>query len=614
MRFMVMHYSDEANEADAPPSPELLAEMGAYMEEPAKAGVLLAAEGVQPSSHGARVRFTGTARHGHRWPVRRDQGADRRLRHPRGEVDGGGHRAGQALRPISGATEIEIRQVAEILGDATVASRGCRRARHAAERRADRPTADVRTPRAIDAVWRIESAKAHRPAWRGWSRDVGAGRGPGAGRAGRRPRAVAPDRRPGQPGRVAHGHRQAPARSTCCAGASPRAQARGARPRAGGRARAAEPDLDAALDDDVGDDLLRLIFIACHPVLSTEARVALTLRLLGGLTTEEIARAFLVPEPTVAQRIVRAKRTLAEARVPFEVPRGPSSATRLASVLEVIYLVFNEGYSATAGDDWVRPALCEDALRLGRILAGLAPDGARGPRPRGADGDPGVAAARARRRPRASRSCCSTRTAALGPAADPPRPRRARPRRGAGRPRAPTRCRPPSPPATRARTGRGDRLGADRRALRRARRGRALAGRRAEPGGGAVDGVRPGGRARAGRRARSTSPALRATTCCRLGRGDEARAEFERAASLTRNGPERAVLLGRAAQVRRPRRRPVRRPADGRRQRRRRALTAPGWTSGRRAGIVPSDERLVGLYRGPQLSPSRRRPPHGRSP
>jgi RNA polymerase sigma-70 factor, ECF subfamily len=132
-------------------------------------------------------------------------------------------------------------------------------------------------------------------------------------------------------------------------------------------------DLHTAIDDEVGDDLLRLIFIACHPVLSTEARVALTLRLLGGLTTEEIARAFLAPEPTIAQRIVRAKRTLAEKQVPFEVPRRPELASRLSSVLEVIYLVFNEGYSATAGDDWMRPALCEEALRLGRILAELAP-------------------------------------------------------------------------------------------------------------------------------------------------------------------------------------------------------------------------------------------------
>jgi RNA polymerase sigma factor (sigma-70 family) len=135
-----------------------------------------------------------------------------------------------------------------------------------------------------------------------------------------------------------------------------------------------QPDLAAAVDDQVGDDLLGLVFVTCHPVLSTDARVALTLRLLGGLTTKEIARAFLVSEATVAQRIVRAKRTLAEARVPFEVPGGDELRERLASVLEVVYLVFNEGYSATAGDDWMRPALCEEALRLGRILAGLAPD------------------------------------------------------------------------------------------------------------------------------------------------------------------------------------------------------------------------------------------------
>jgi RNA polymerase sigma-70 factor, ECF subfamily len=135
----------------------------------------------------------------------------------------------------------------------------------------------------------------------------------------------------------------------------------------------AVPDRDAAVDDEIGDDLLRLIFIACHPVLATEARVALTLRLLGGLTTEEIARAFLVPEPTVAQRIVRAKRTLTAARVPFEVPDGPERAARLSSVLEVIYLIFNEGYTATAGEDWMRPSLCADALRLGRIVAELAP-------------------------------------------------------------------------------------------------------------------------------------------------------------------------------------------------------------------------------------------------
>jgi RNA polymerase sigma factor (sigma-70 family) len=132
-------------------------------------------------------------------------------------------------------------------------------------------------------------------------------------------------------------------------------------------------DLAATMDDDVGDDLLGLVLMTCHPVLSTDARVALTLRLFGGLTTDEIARAFLVPEATVQQRVVRAKRTLAEARVPFEIPRGDELSARLPAVLEVIYLVFNEGYSATAGDDWVRPALCEDALRMGRVLAGLAP-------------------------------------------------------------------------------------------------------------------------------------------------------------------------------------------------------------------------------------------------
>jgi RNA polymerase sigma factor (sigma-70 family) len=135
----------------------------------------------------------------------------------------------------------------------------------------------------------------------------------------------------------------------------------------------AVPDFDTAIDDDISDDLLRLIFTACHPVLSTDARVALTLRLLGGLTTQEIARAFLATEPTIAQRIVRAKRTLTEARVPFEVPRGWDRAARLSSVLEVIYLIFNEGYSATAGEDWMRPALCEEALRVGRILAELVP-------------------------------------------------------------------------------------------------------------------------------------------------------------------------------------------------------------------------------------------------
>jgi RNA polymerase sigma factor (sigma-70 family) len=141
----------------------------------------------------------------------------------------------------------------------------------------------------------------------------------------------------------------------------------------GGEASDEREAIDEALDDEIGDDMLSLMFVACHPVLATDARVALTLRMVGGLTTAEIARAFLVPEATIAQRIVRAKRTLSEARVPFEVPRGEALAERLASVLEVVYLVFNEGYSATAGDDWLRPALCDDALKLARMLGELAP-------------------------------------------------------------------------------------------------------------------------------------------------------------------------------------------------------------------------------------------------
>jgi RNA polymerase sigma factor (sigma-70 family) len=192
----------------------------------------------------------------------------------------------------------------------------------------------------------------------------------------------------------------------------------------------AEPDLDAVINDDVGDDLLRLMFTACHPVLSTEARVALTLRLLGGLTTDEIARAFLVPEPTIAQRIVRAKRTLAEARIPFEVPRGDELVARLASVLEVIYLVFNEGYSATAGEDWMRPALCQDALRLGRILAGLAPNE---PEVHGLVALMEIQASRAGARVGGRPVHTRSEPRALGSALDPSRSRGAGTRRGAQR-------------------------------------------------------------------------------------------------------------------------------------------------------------------------------------
>ena len=267
------------------------------------------------------------------------------------------------------------------------------------------------------------------------------------------------------------------------------------------RLEAVAESLDDAIDDPVGDDLLRLIFVACHPVLATEARVALTLRLLGGLTTPEIARAFLVPEATVAQRIVRAKRTLAATRVPFEVPRGAELAARLASVLEVIYLVFNEGYAATGGDDWIRPALCEEAARLGRILAELAP---HEPEVHGLVALMEIQASRAgarigeagepvllldQDRGRWDRLLIRRGLAALARAealgGD------ARPLRAAGRDRRLSR--------PRAHRG-GNGLGTDLGALRRARRDRAVARGRAEPGGGASDGVRPGSGPRARRR------------------------------------------------------------------------------------------------------------------
>jgi RNA polymerase sigma factor (sigma-70 family) len=318
----------------------------------------------------------------------------------------------------------------------------------------------------------------------------------------------------------------------------------------------AVPDLDAALDDDIGDDLLRLIFTACHPVLSTESRVALTLRLLGGLTTDEIARAFLAPEPTIAQRIVRAKRTLTEKQVPFEVPRGPELAGRLASVLEVIYLVFNEGYSATAGEDWLRPALCEEALRLGRVLAGLAPD------------EPEVHGLVALMEIQASRS-----RARVGPAGEPillleqnralwdqllirrglAALARAEALGGASGPyalqAAIAACH------ARARTaGETDwaRIAALYASLARiapspvVELNRAVAVSMASgPAAGlaVVDSIA----AEPSMQTYHLLPSVRGDLLFKLGRLDEARREFERAASLTRNARERALLLGRAA-------------------------------------------------------------------
>jgi RNA polymerase sigma-70 factor (ECF subfamily) len=332
----------------------------------------------------------------------------------------------------------------------------------------------------------------------------------------------------------------------------------------------ATPDLDAAIDDHVGDDLLRLVFIACHPVLSTEARVALTLRLLGGLTTDEIARAFLSAEPTVAQRIVRAKRTLADAKVPFEVPRGEEFRARLSSVLQVIYLVFNEGYSATAGDDWLRPALCEDALRLGRILAGLVPD------------EPEVHGLVALMEIQASRT-----RARVGPSGDPIL-------------------------LLDQNRARWDQL-LIRRGLTALERAESLAG---EPGPYALQAAIAACHARA-RRAEDTDwariaslydalvdqvpspivelnravavamaqgpvaglelvdalaaepslkgyhllPSVRGDLLAKLGRAGEARVEFERAAALTRNARERALLLERAAGCAREAATPARAPA-----------------------------------------------------
>jgi len=319
---------------------------------------------------------------------------------------------------------------------------------------------------------------------------------------------------------------------------------------------AAASQHDAAIDDDVGDDLLRLVFVSCHPVLSAEARAALTLRLLGGLTTEEIARAFLVPEATVAQRIVRAKRTLAEARVPFEVPRGAELAARLSSVLEVVYLVFNEGYSATAGDDWMRPALCEDALRLGRILAELVP------------GEPEVHGLVALMEIQASRSA-----ARVGPSGEPillldqdrARWDRLLVRRGlAAIERAEALGGAQGPYALQAAIAAGHarartpaetdwaRIAALYQALARVapspvvELNRAVAVAMASgPAAGLaiVDGLA----AEPSLEGYHHLPSVRGDLLAKLGRLDEARAEFERAASLTRNARERDLLLERAA-------------------------------------------------------------------
>ena len=314
--------------------------------------------------------------------------------------------------------------------------------------------------------------------------------------------------------------------------------------------------VEDAIDDDIGDDLLRLIFTSCHPVLPTEARVALTLRLLGGLTTPEIARAFLVPEPTIAQRIVRAKRALAEAHVPFEVPRGPELAPRLASVLEVIYLIFNEGYAATTGDDWMRPALCEDALRLGRILAELAPGEAevhglvalmeiqasRARARRGPSGEPILLLDQDRARwdhVLIRRGLAALeRAQALGGARGP-----------YALQAAIAACHARAPTAAETDWARIVGLYGALAELRPSpivelNRAVALAMHMGPAAGLAiVDGLR----AEPALARYHLLPSVRGDLLMKLGRLDEARAEFERAASLTQNARERALLLDRAA-------------------------------------------------------------------
>jgi RNA polymerase sigma-70 factor, ECF subfamily len=316
------------------------------------------------------------------------------------------------------------------------------------------------------------------------------------------------------------------------------------------------PDLDAAIDDHVGDDLLRLVFISCHPVLSTEAQVALTLRLLGGLTTDEIARAFLVSESTIAQRIVRAKRTLADAHVPFDVPRGAEFSERLSSVLQVIYLVFNEGYSATAGDDWMRPELCQDALRLGRILAGLV---AEEPEVHGLVALMEIQASRSRAR------VGTTGQPVLLLDQDRARWDRVLIRRGiAALERAEVLGGAHGPYAlqaaiaachARARTGDETdwaRIAALYEELARITPSPIVDLNRAVAVGmafGPAAGLEIVDALTTERALESYHllPSVRGDLLAKLGRSDEARHEFERAASLTRNARERELLLGRAA-------------------------------------------------------------------
>ena len=421
MRVMVMVKANEDSEAGVMPSTELLTAMGKYNEELVKAGVMLAGEGLHPSSKGKRVRFSGADRTVIDGPFAEtkeliagfwifqvkcmDEAVEWVKRCP---------------NPMAGESEIEIRQVfeAEDFGDQlTPELREQEERLRADASRPKRRASSARWPRrhADPAGDRGRLADRVRPADRRPDqivRDVGLAED------------LAQDalvaaleqwprvRRPGQPGRLADGHGEAPRDRRDAPRRDARAQAR-SRSAASWRPAAEAPDLAAGNDDDVGDDLLGWCFMTCHPVLVDGgpggADAAAARRPDDGGDRARVPR----PEATVQQRIVRAKRTLAEARVPFEIPRGDELSARLPAVLEVIYLVFNEGYSATAGDDWVRPALCEDALRLGRMLAGLVP---REPEVHGLVALMELQASRlgARVGPAASRCCCSTRTARAG--------------------------------------------------------------------------------------------------------------------------------------------------------------------------------------------------------
>ena len=424
MRVMVIVKANESSEAGVMPPAELFTAMGKYNEELVKAGILLAADGLHPSSKGVRVHFSGARA---RWSTARSP-------RPRSSIAGFWlwevRSMEEAIEWVRRCPNPHVATATSRSGPSSRPRNSTRSCRRTSPRRSTSRTQPAARPDRVQglmshvpaapgaAAWRVTSIAPSTPSG-AWSRRASSARSPAAcatsawPRNWRRTRSSprwSTGRRDGIPdnpgawlmttakNRALDRLRQLNLHRAKQEELGADADARGDH---------VVPDFIDSLDDadDIGDDLLRLVFTACHPVLSREAQVALTLKLLAGMSTPEIARAFLQPEATIAQRIVRAKRTLGDASVPFEVPRGDALRRRLAAVLEVVYLIFNEGYSATAGDDWTRPALCDEALRLGRILAQLSPRHAGGARARRADGDPGLAHARPRSTRTASPSC-----------------------------------------------------------------------------------------------------------------------------------------------------------------------------------------------------------------